>query len=150
MRRPQHPARPGPSTPSSPQPVALQRVLRKTVLGALLMTALAPAAHAQDATRAVSATHAYDVPAGPLAGALSRFAEQANILLSVPADMTAGKTSPGVRGAHNVDSAFRALLANTGLEGVRRAEGGYPLRPAPATSAMPASLFPIRTSAPTM
>ncbi|MCH3719415.1 STN domain-containing protein, partial [Campylobacter lari] len=58
-----------------------------------------------------------------------------NILLSVPADMTAGKTSPGVRGAHSVDSAFRVLLANTGLEAVRRAEGGYALRPAPATSA---------------
>ncbi|WYX23710.1 hypothetical protein WJ969_25005 [Achromobacter xylosoxidans] len=43
----------------------MNRVLRKTVLGTLLMTALAPAAHAQDAARAVSATHAYDVPAGP-------------------------------------------------------------------------------------
>ncbi len=135
MRRPQHSARPGSSTPSSPRPVAMQRVLRKTVLGALLVTALAPAAHAQGAARAVSATQAYDVPAGPLAGALSRFAEQANILLSVPADMTAGKTSPGVRGAHSVDGAFRVLLANTGLEAVRRPEGGYALRPAPASSA---------------
>ncbi|WYX23709.1 STN domain-containing protein [Achromobacter xylosoxidans] len=53
----------------------------------------------------------------------------------MPADMTAGKTSPGVRGAHSVDNAFRVLLANTGLEAVRRAEGGYALRPAPATSA---------------
>lgn len=136
MRRPQHPARPGSSPPSLPWPAAVNRMLRQTVLGALLMTATAvTTAHAQNPAPAASAPHAYDVPAGPLAGALSSFAEQSNILLSVPADMTAGKTSPGVRGAYRVDTAFRILLSNTGLQAVRRPEGGYALRPAPAASA---------------
>lgn len=141
MRRPHHPARPGSSPSLLSWSVAPHRTLSKTVLGALLMTTMpVPPAHAQNTARATSAAHAYDVPAGPLAGALSRFAEQANILLSVPAAMTAGKTSPGVRGAHGVDGAFRILLGNTGLEAVRRPEGGYALQPAstPTATTLPA------------
>ncbi|MCW0206098.1 MAG: TonB-dependent receptor [Achromobacter sp.] len=136
MRRLQHHAHPGLSPSLLPRPVAVNRIVRKALLGAILMTgAAAGTAYAQAAERAAAAAvHAYDVPAGPLAGALSRFADQANILLSVPADMTAGKTSPGVRGAYTVDAAFRILLGSTGLQAVRRADGGYSLRPAPAAA----------------
>ncbi|MGS1007752.1 TonB-dependent siderophore receptor [Achromobacter anxifer] len=135
MRRLPPPAHPASSPSQPPRPASVARMARKALLGAILMAAVG-AAHAQASGRAAATTpvHAYDVPAGPLAGALSRFADQANILLSVPAAMTAGKTSPGVRGAHTVDGAFRLLLNGTGLEALRQADGGYSLRPAPMST----------------
>lgn len=140
MRRLPPPAHPVSSTSRLLRPAA---VARKALLGAILVAG-AGTAHAQAAGPAAASTsvRAYDVPPGPLAGALSRYADQANILLSVPAAMTAGKTSPGVRGTHTVDGAFRLLLNGTGLEAVRQADGGYSLRPAPvsAETTLPAVL----------
>ncbi|CAM3891068.1 TonB-dependent siderophore receptor [Bordetella tumulicola] len=152
MRRLPQPAHPGLSFSLLPRPAAVGRVARKALLGAILMTgAGVVSVHAQAAGRAAATVpiHAYDVPAGSLAGALSRFADQANILLSVPATMTAGKTSPGVRGAYTVDGAFRVLLDSTGLEAVRQADGGYSLRTAltSAAATLPAVLVTASTAA---
>ncbi|KVN83737.1 TonB-dependent receptor [Burkholderia ubonensis] len=85
------------------------------------------------ATQAVA--RRYDIPAGPLSSTLSRLADQADILLSVPGDLTAGKTSPGVHGSYSIDRAFQAILGGTGLEAVRQGDGSYSLRPAPAAGA---------------
>lgn len=136
MRRLQPHARSEAPAAPLPSPTAVSRALRNTLLGAALATGVAAApTYAQTSGSGASASiRAYDVPAGPLAGALSRYADQADILLSVPADVTAGKTSPGVRGAHTVDAAFRILLGGTGLQAVRQGDGGYALRPAPAAA----------------
>lgn len=82
----------------------------------------------------------YDVPAGPLPAALNTLAEQADVLLSVPSELTRGKSSPGVRGAYTVDGAFQALLIGTGLQAMRQSDGTYALRAVPgaaATAVMP-------------
>ncbi|HEY9272564.1 TonB-dependent receptor [Achromobacter sp.] len=149
MRRLSPPTHPVSSISRLPRPAA---VARKALLGAILMTgAGVGTAHAQAAGPAATSTsvRAYDVPAGPLAGALSRYADQANVLLSVPAAMTAGKTSPGVRGTHTVDGGFRQLLNGTGLEALRQADGGYSLRPAPvsAETTLPAVLVTASATA---
>ncbi|WP_256977404.1 TonB-dependent receptor [Bordetella genomosp. 10] len=136
MRRPPRRAYPAMPAFTFPRSHALTRALPHAVLGMAVMAGLAAAplaAHAETAAPAAAAPF-FDVPAGPLAGALSRFADQANILLSVPADMAAGKTSPGVHGAQTVEQAFRALLGGTGLEPVRQADGSYSLRRAPAAA----------------
>lgn len=84
---------------------------------------------------------AFDVPAGPLAAALNRLADQANLLLSMPTSVTAGKSSPGVRGRYSVDGAFQAALEGTGLQAARQADGSFALVPVstslPANSALP-------------
>lgn len=78
-------------------------------------------------------TKTVDIPAGPLTEALNRFAEDSGVFLSAPAELTQGKTSPGLSGAYTVDQGFAELLRGQGLEIVRQANGGYALRPTPPT-----------------
>ncbi len=81
----------------------------------------------------------YDIPAGSLNAVLNRFAEEAGVLLSAPGNLTAGKTSAGLRGDYGVQAGLAALLAGKGLEAVRQSNGAYALRavPAPASGAAP-------------
>lgn len=76
--------------------------------------------------------HSHDIPAGPLNAALTRFAGETGILLAGHAGLVQGRSSPGLKGRHTVQGGFAALLAGTGLEAFRQADGSYGLRPAPA------------------
>ncbi|WP_213980968.1 TonB-dependent receptor [Sphingomonas sp. dw_22] len=71
---------------------------------------IAVPAHAQAAGE-----HRYDIPAGPLAMALNRFAEESGLQLSYDAALTQGRTTPGVQGALSPADALSRLLAGTGL-----------------------------------
>ncbi len=75
----------------------------------------------------------YDVPAGPLANALSRFAELAGVLLTASGDLTWGKLSAGLSGRYDVDQGFAALLSGSGLEAFLLADGSYGLRLVPSS-----------------
>ena len=125
-------------------PGSLTAAIRATLLGASalpLISALVTPAQAADATnsapietaswRDVSAETRYDIPAGPLSQVVSRFAAEAGIQLSVEAALTEGLTSPGLTGAHSVQSGFASLLAGTGLVAVSRGGGEYTLSRAP-------------------
>ncbi|TBU97802.1 TonB-dependent siderophore receptor [Stutzerimonas kirkiae] len=84
-----------------------------------LPTVLAPVqAQAQSQQR-------FDIQAGALGEALNRFGQQAGILLSYPASLTDGRRSPGLQGQYGVDEGLVRLLAGTGLQAVRQANGGY-------------------------
>ncbi|WP_168734216.1 TonB-dependent receptor [Pseudothauera nasutitermitis] len=73
---------------------------------------------------------AYDIPSGPLAQVLTRFAQEAGALLSFDAGQLQGLRSAGVQGVHSVDEGFRQILAGSGLEAIATAAGRYVLRPA--------------------
>ncbi len=90
------------------------------------------AAHAQAATGSASAAEArrYDIPPGALGGVLARFSAESGVLLAGAAELVQGRQSPGLQGSHTARSAIDALLAGTGLEAVRQADGSYSLRPA--------------------
>ncbi len=90
-------------------------------------------AHAQTAPAATSqaASRNYDIPAGPLNAALSRFAGEAGVLLAGNAGLVEGKRSSGLKGSYSVQDGFAALLAGTGLEAFRQGDGSYGLRAAP-------------------
>jgi len=88
----------------------------------------APAAPAQAAARS------YDIPAGPLNAALSRFAGEAGVLLAGNAGLVEGKNSPGLKGSYTVQAGFAALLAGTGLEVFLHGDGSYGLRAAPVAT----------------
>ncbi|WP_414439723.1 TonB-dependent siderophore receptor [Burkholderia sp. 22PA0106] len=116
--------------------------MRSAVLGLLLTLATgamsgqaraeALAAPDAQAFRADSTQpHRFEIPAGPLASSLNRLAEQADVLLSVRGEYTAGKTSRALHGVYSIDAAFLALLDGSGLEAVRHDDGSYSLRPAP-------------------
>lgn len=77
---------------------------------ALLVLLLASPAHAQQPE-----TRSFTIPPGPLAQALSRFAEQSDLQLVYTAELTSGLTTHGVAGRLTVEAALTRLLADTGL-----------------------------------
>lgn len=86
-----------------------------------------------------ASTVAADVPAGPLADALNRFALQAGVEIVLDAEKVKGKTSPGLQGPVAVEEGFRRLLQGSGYQ-VGRTPEGYvlvPAAPVPATVAPP-------------
>lgn len=81
---------------------------------------VAPAVQAQSA---VEATRSWNIPAGPLDAALTRFAAEAGVNLSFEPQLVAGRQSAGVSGEHTTQSALDRLLDNSGLV-AERANGG--------------------------
>ncbi len=74
---------------------------------------LAPSAYAQ--ASAAPAAVPIDIPAQPLAQALDELARQANLQISVPAALVAGKNAPAMAGQLTVRQALDRLLAGQGL-----------------------------------
>ncbi len=91
-------------------------------LSAALAGGIAVQAHAQTATQNIS----YDIPAGPLADALNRYAQQSGIAIAVDADRLQGRQSAGLKGSYGVEEGFRLLLRDTGYE-MRKTDAGYVL-----------------------
>ncbi|VWC63153.1 TonB-dependent receptor [Burkholderia lata] len=155
MRRPSFSSKPDFSLPArsrAQMPRALRtahrpaaHAVRCAVLGlAFAGSGAWQAASAQSAAGAAAqaATRRYDIPAGALSASLNRLAEQANVMLSVPGDMTAGKNSAGVHGTYSVQGAFQALLNGTGLAPVQQSDGSFSLRPATAAAGAEAGVLP--------
>ena len=90
----------------------------------------------------------FDIPAGSLAGALNRFGQASQILLSYPAALTDGKTSPGLHGRHDLDSGLAILLSSSDLQAVRGGDNHYSLEPRPAGGALQLSTVSISGKAP--
>ncbi|MCR4537764.1 TonB-dependent receptor [Pseudomonas sp. 18.1.10] len=90
----------------------------------------------------------FDIPAGSLAGALNRFGQASQILLSYPAALTDGKTSPGLHGRHDLDSGLAILLSSSALQAVRGGDNHYSLEPRPAGGALQLSAVSISGKAP--
>lgn len=62
----------------------------------------------------VARTH--DIPSGPLAPALERFARAAGITLSFDPALVEGRSTSGIEGELTVEEGLRQLLAGTGLD----------------------------------
>lgn len=94
-----------------------------------------PALHASPAlaqTGHPEQVRSYDIPAGPLAAALTRFIEQSpGMLLSGVAQMARGKQTAGIKGSYSPQSGLDALLAGTGLQAVPGEAGTWLLRERP-------------------
>jgi len=126
-----------------PPPIAArQRGALALTLSAALAAALftAPAAQAQ-APAAGSSAAAYDIPAGPLAPALNRYASAASLVLSFEPALAQGKRTAGLQGSRGVEADLARLLEGTGLEAVAQPGGSYTLRalpPAPGVTTLKA------------
>lgn len=118
------------TTLRAPRSRLLSHAVRNALLSLPLCLGTLGASAQSEPPAAVAARH-YDIPAGPLAAALTRFAADAGIALSVDATLVAGLHSPGIRGTHELAPGFAALLRGTGLEAARAADGQWTLRPAP-------------------
>ncbi|MFZ5507587.1 MAG: TonB-dependent siderophore receptor [Pseudomonadota bacterium] len=113
--------------------------------GVMLGTAgWAPQARAQTAAQPV---RSYNIPAGPLTAALNRFAEEAGVLMSAPAELTQGKMSPGLSGSFTVEQGFAGLMRGLALQAVRQVDGSYALRAVALPAPAPAAAMPAKQEA---
>lgn len=121
-----HVSAPSRSLPPFCRRKLLARVARHIASGALTVAPILaipgiPAiAHAQ-----APAARAYDIPAGTLEEALSRFGREAGIMLSFKPEVTAGRQSNGLHGNYSARGGLDALLANTGLMATEPTPGTY-------------------------
>ncbi|MEE1888961.1 TonB-dependent siderophore receptor [Pseudomonas carassii] len=70
-------------------------------------------------------TRVYDIAPGNLTETLSRFASQAGVALSFDGAATRALRSSGLQGRYSIDQGFAVLLAGSGLQAVRQANGVY-------------------------
>lgn len=70
-------------------------------------------------------TRSFDIPAQSLSSALLEFSRQADMLVVVAPDLTAGKRSQALKGHMTPDQAVRLLLRGTQLQPTVNAGGGY-------------------------
>lgn len=92
----------------------------------------------------------YEVPAGSLGAALTRFAGLAGVNLSVDPALVRGRNSTGLSGNFEVEEGFALLLQGSGLQLVAVGEQAYTLIPAPDGSSLqlaPTSILGANDSA---
>lgn len=110
---------------------------RRTVL-AHAAVCLGLALHLQ---ASMAQTASFDIPAQPMASALTQFARQANLSFSAAPEAAQSRQAPALHGAQDVSQALTALLQGSGLQG--RVEGGVltvqAAAPAPAATPSAAS-----------
>jgi len=109
---------------------------------------LAPVAPAQaQQGLQAAAARSLDIPPGPLAETLNRYASAAGVALTFSAAQTEGKQSPGVRGRHGMTEGFARVLAGSGLEAVETGPGRYALvqRPQPISATTQDAALPAVT-----
>ncbi len=97
-------------------------VARLAVLAVFAMPMAGLQAQAVDGQRL-----AYDIPAGPLDRVLNNFARRAGVLLSFDPAITHDRQTAGLSGRYTVAEGFTILLAGSGLQAVKNADGGYAL-----------------------
>ncbi|MCR4538401.1 TonB-dependent receptor [Pseudomonas sp. 18.1.10] len=90
----------------------------------------ATVSYADDARRS------YQVPAGSLSAALTRFAGLAGVNLSVDPALVSGRSSSGLAGEYGVEEGFARLLQGSGLQLQAMGEHAYRLIPAPDGSTL--------------
>ncbi|OLF53858.1 TonB-dependent receptor [Pseudomonas chlororaphis] len=83
-----------------------------------------------------AARRSYQVPAGPLSAALTRFAGLAGVNLSVDPQLVGGRNSGGLSGEYGVEEGFARLLQGSGLQLQAVGEQAYILTPAPQGSSL--------------
>ena len=109
----------------------LSQAVRAAMLCLPLATfATAPMALAQSVSQQTA--RSYDIPAGSLSTALSRFAGEAGVMLSVDGRLVGDRQSRGLQGQYGVQEGFDILLRDSGLQAVRDERGSYSLVQAPS------------------
>lgn len=129
--------------PSGHHPTRIALAAAAILLGASHL----PPAHAQTTTPAVAApVVTVSLAAQPLGQALNELARQANLQMTFPAALVAGKQAPAVAGPLTVRQALDRLLSGSGL--VATIEGSTVVVQAPPDRGADATLPAIRVTAP--
>ncbi|AUG08880.1 TonB-dependent receptor [Pseudomonas sp. S09G 359] len=114
-------------------PLRLRPLLKLSLMLSLSASPLfAAVSYAEDA----SARRSYQVPAGSLSAALTRFAGLSGVNLSVDPALVSGRSSSGLSGEYGVEEGFARLLQGSGLQLQPMGERAYMLVPAPDGSSL--------------
>ena len=101
------------------RPKPLAGAVRQGLLLGLLATSPWLPGVAMAAPEGAAELRQYNIAPGSLDQALNTFASRAGILLSVDAQLTQGKRSPGLQGRFDTPQALARLLAGTGLQALQ-------------------------------
>lgn len=116
---------------------------RTSALAALMISAGLTGMIAAVPVRAQTAVQSFDIPAQPLATALTSFGQQSGLQVSAQAPLLEGRTSSEVNGAVSPVQALSQLLTGSGL--TFKVNGTtVSLEPAPQASGGAISLGPVR------
>ncbi|WP_455918222.1 TonB-dependent siderophore receptor [Pseudomonas cerasi] len=114
-------------------PLRLRPLLNLSLMLSLSASPLfVPISYAEDS----SARRSYQVPAGSLSAALTRFAGLSGVNLSVDPALVSGRSSSGLAGEYGVEEGFAHLLQGSGLELQPMGEQAYRLVPVPEGSSL--------------
>jgi iron complex outermembrane receptor protein len=101
---------------------AREALLRTTGLAGVLFAALSNAAFAQ------TPTYAFDIPAEPLSLALQQMAKTSGKQIIFADNVTAGRSTSGLRGTFSVDDAVGRLLVGTDLDVAKAGSAGLVIK----------------------
>ncbi|MEE4753792.1 TonB-dependent receptor [Pseudomonas alliivorans] len=110
--------------------------LRPLLHFSLLLTLSSSPLFISNSWAETSGRRAYEVPAGSLSTALTRFAGLAGVNLSVDPVLVNGRNSAGLSGDFAVEEGFARLLQGSGLQLVSVGEQAYTLVPAPSSGSL--------------
>lgn len=117
--------------PSRTKLAPLTLALRLAFAAAISITATGAAI-------AQTANVQYDIPAGPLADALNRYAQQSGVSIALDADQLQGLHSTGLKGSYGMEDGFNALLRDTRYA-IAKTSAGYVLVSKAATQGVQGS-----------
>ncbi len=112
-------------------PRALRTRLHPFALAALLLAGAG--LHTQVLAQAAPAVASYAIPAGPLAGALNRYAQQAGVSIVIDSAKVQGLHTAGLQGRHAIEDGFAVLLRGSGYA-IGKTATGYVLVAAPVSA----------------
>ena len=105
-------------------------------LSLLLSLSTSPFFTAVSFAEDAAARRSYQVPAGSLSAALTRFAGLAGVNLSVDPALVSGRSSSGLSGEFGVEEGFARLLQGSGLQLQPMGDQAYMLMPVPDGSTL--------------
>ena len=115
------------------RPMRLRPLLNLSLMLSLSASPLfVPLSYAEDS----AARRSYQVPAGSLSAALTRFAGLAGVNLSVDPALVSGRSSAGLSGEYGVEEGFAQLLTGSGLQLQPMGEQAYRLMPVPQSGSL--------------
>ncbi|WP_025996245.1 TonB-dependent receptor [Pseudomonas viridiflava] len=110
--------------------------LRPLLHFSLLLTLSSSPLFISNSWAETSGRRAYEVPAGSLSAALTRFAGLAGVNLSVDPALVNGRNSAGLSGDFAVEEGFARLLQGSGLQLMPVGEQAYTLVPTPSSGSL--------------
>ncbi|MCQ6258313.1 TonB-dependent siderophore receptor [Pseudomonas sp. Q11] len=107
----------------------LNRALHGAVFGVILSSYALPSLAQSSSVDQTHQVHPWNIPAGPLAPALDRFAREAGISLSFDASSVANRNTRGVSGTLDTSEALSTLLQGSDIAIQQQGPNAYLLTP---------------------